>query len=253
MRAGFCAFIMGFVFLLATPAGAAPDQAAFSLFVDGAYEEAAAAAVTAGSADDLALAARALNAKAYLQEEDKPARQLAKRALKNAKEAIDLDPALVEAKLQAAISYAQRGSRMSAVRAFLSGNAPKARELLDEALALDPDNAWALSSSGAWHLEVSRRAGEGRFDSDPALGRQQFAAAREADPENLLIAYEAALRLLAYGDVEGRESGLEALGAAISLTPKDAFERSIQARAKTFMATVEKGEEAERAFIEAQP
>ncbi len=247
LAAGFAAFF------IAATGFAEPDQAAFDLFAAGAFEEAAKSAEAAAGAENLALAARALNAKAYLEENNKTARRTAKRALKFAERAIKDDPALVEGHLQAAISYAQRGARMSPVRAFLSGTAGKARSLLDHALALEPGNPWALSSSGAWHLEVARRAGDGRFGSDPVLGYKQFAAARAADPENLLIAYEAALRLLAYEDPDWREEGLAALQAAVTLDPKDAFERDIQARAKVFQKAVDAGPAAERDFIRAQP
>lgn len=232
---------------------ATPNEAAYKFFVSGAFDEAAEAAAQAAGAENLALAARATNAKAYLETDNKTARRSAKRALNYAEQAIKEDPALVEGHLQAAISYALRGARMSPVRAFLSGTAGKARKLLDHALALDPENAWALSSSGAWHLEVARRAGNGRYGSDPAVGFKQFAAARAAEPENLLIAYEAALRLLAYDEPAARENGLAALRDAVTLAPKDAFERRVQKRAKIFQQAVDEGRKAERAYIKAQP
>ncbi len=232
---------------------AAPDDAAIALFEAGAFEEAAAVAEQSGNAESFALAARSLNAAAYLETDNKTARRTAKRALGLAERAIEEDPALVEGHLQAAISYAQRGARMSPIRAFVSGTAGKARDLLDHALSIEPDNAWALSSSGAWHLEVARRAGDGSYGSDPDLGRQQFAAARAADPQNLLIAYEAALRLLADDDATSREIGLAALKDATTLAPQDAFERRIQARAEVFQKAVDSGQEAERDFIKAQP
>ncbi len=232
---------------------AAPNGAAHKLFVSGAFEEAAEAAALAAGAENLALAARATNAKAYLETNNKTARRTAKRALKYAEQAIEDSPVLVEGHLQAAISYALRGARMSPVRAFLSGTAGKARKLLDHALMLDPENAWALSSSGAWHLEVARRAGSGSYGSDPAVGFEQFAAARAAQPENLLIAYEAALRLLAYDEPAARENGLAALRDAVTLAPQDAFERRVQERAIVFQQAVDEGQEAERAYIKAQP
>jgi hypothetical protein len=232
---------------------AQPDEEAYALFVSGAFDEAAEAAASAGGAENLALAARAINAEAYLETDNKAARRLSKRALKYAEQAIEDNPVLVEGHLQAAISYALRGARMSPVRAFLSGAAGKARKLLDHALTLDPENAWALSSSGAWHLEVARRAGEGRFGSDPEVGFQQFAAARAAQPQNLLIAYEAALRLLAYDEPAARENGLAALHDAVTLAPSDAFERRVLMRAKVFQQAVDDGREAERAYIKAQP
>ncbi len=232
---------------------AAPSPKAFTLFAEGYYEEAAAFADDKGGAENHALAARALNAEAYLAKDNKMARRIAKRALAHAEIAIQDDPNLVEGHLQAAISYAQRGARMSPVRAFVSGTAQKARALLDHALQLEPENAWALSSSGAWHLEVARRAGEGRYGAKAQTGIQQFAAARATDPANLLIAYEAALRILAYEEAAARGDGLQALKTAMELPAADAFESDIKKRAALFQAAVNQGKDAERAFIEAQP
>lgn len=235
------------------PATAAPNEAAFALFVAGDYRAAARNAAEAGGAENLALAARALNAEAYLMADDSDARKLAKEALELAEEAIETDAMLVEGHLQAAISLAQRGARMAALRAFFLGIADRAREKLDEALAQEPDNAWALSSSGAWHMEVARRVGEGRFGSDPALGYRQFLAARANDPENLLIAYECALRLIAYDNPEWLGDGLAALEVVLAGEAKDAFEAAIQKRAQAFSDALAAGPEAAERFIEAQP
>ncbi len=232
---------------------AAPDEGAFALFESGAYGQAAEAAARLGGAENLALAARALNAQAYLVIDNSDARKIAEQAFDYAEAAMTADPALVEGHLQAAISFAQRGARMAAWRAFMLGLAGRARAELDAALAMEPDNPWALSSSAAWHLEVARKGGEGRFGSDPALGRDQFLAARANDPDNLLIAYECALRLLAYDRAEWRADGLAALRFAVTAEPKDAFEKAVQARARTFQEAIEEGPKAERAFIDAQP
>lgn len=239
--------------VIASSAQAAPGETAFALFTSGDYGGAAAQAAQLGGAENFALAARSLNALAYLQAKNKPARKIAKRALNQGKAAIDADPALVEAHLQTAIALAQRGARMAPWRAFLKGLAGRAREELDIALTLEPDNAWALSSSAAWHLEVSRRGGEGRFGSDPALGHQQFLRARANAPDNIVIAYECALRLIAYEENEWREDGLEALQFAVEGSAHDAFERAIQTRAREFQRAIEEGHKAERAFIKAQP
>lgn len=238
---------------LSAVAQAAPDADAFQAFVDGEYEAAAADAAQLGGAENFALAARALNALAYLEADDSDARKIADRALEYAEAASDADPALIEAQLQAAIAIAQRGARMAPWRAFFLDLATRAREGLDAALDMDPGNAWALSSSAAWHLEVSRRGGEGRFDSDPETGYQQFLAAREAAPDNLLIAYECALRLIAYDRSEWRGVALEALETALVLSPKNAFEAAAQERARAFQQAIAEGREAERNFIQEQP
>lgn len=239
--------------LLIASVRAAPDEAAFALFRAGDYEAAAEAAASADGAENLALAARALNAEAYLEPDEDRAKDTADRALDFAEDAIDADPALVEGHLQAAISFAQRGARMAAWKAFFLGLAPRARDRLDAALALEPDNAWALSTSAAWHLEVARRGGPGRYGADPETGHRQFLAARAAAPMNLPIAYECALRLIAYDRAAWRPAGLAALDAALTLAPQTAFEESVQAKAQAFHAAIEKGRAAERAFIDAQP
>lgn len=232
---------------------AAPDLEAFQSFEAGDYAGVVTIADRLGGAENYALAARALNARAYLEMDDSDARKVADRALKYAEAAIAADPEFVEGRLQAAIALAQRGARMAPWRAFFLNLADRARDALDLALALEPENAWALSSSAAWHLEVSRRGGEGRFGSDPEFGHRQFLAARAADPDNLLIAYECALRLIAYDREEWRADAAEALQTAIDQPPRTEFEAAVQARALALRQAMLEGRDAERAFIESQP
>ncbi len=241
------------VLLMACASSAAADPDAEQLFISGEYEGAAERAVSVGGAANLALAARALNAQAYLDAEDKSAKRIAKRAAKLADEAAELDPLLVEAYLQGAIAMAQRASRISAVRAFFLGLGGGARDRLDQALALEPDNPWALSTSAGWHLGVAARAGDGRFGSDAATGFEQFTAARAAAPENISIAYEMGLRVLAFGNDDWRSDALAALGDAQTAPAATAFDQALQARAQAFLTAIETGPDAERAFIEAQP
>ena len=232
---------------------AAPDDAALSLYREGDYVAAADRAEEIGGAENLALAARALNAAAYLDEDDKRAKRTAKRAAKLADEAVERNPDLVEAYLQGAIAMAQRGSRMSAFRAFLAGLGPGARERLDKALALEPENPWALSTSAGWHLGVAARAGDGRFGADAATGFAQFQAARALDPENLSICYEMALRVLAFGEPAWRADALEALEGARAAPVSNVFDAALKARADKFAAAIATGPEAEADFIAAQP
>ncbi len=240
-------------FVFATPAFAAPDETALSLFNEGEFSAAADRAESVGDAENLALAARALNAMAYLEVDDKQAKKTAKRAAKLADKAAEIDPTLVEAYLQAAIAMAQRGSRMSAFRAFFAGLGPGARERLDQALELEPENPWALSTSAGWHLGVAARAGDGSFGADAQTGFAQFLAARSRDPDNVSICYEMALRVLAYGEEDWRIDALTALEEARAATPQNAFDAALKVRAEEFSAAVDGGPETEAAFIAAQP
>ncbi len=239
--------------LSAMSAFAAPDETALDLFNDGEFAAAADLAEAVGDAENLALAARALNALAYLDGDDKRARKTVKRAAKLADRAAELDPTLVEAYLQAAIAMAQRGSRMSAFKAFFMGLGPGARDRLDQALALEPENPWALSTSAGWHLGVAARAGNGRFGADAQTGYEQFLAARARDPDNVSVCYEMALRILAYGEPAWRTDALTALAEARAASAQTAFDAALKRRAENFAAAIAAGPDAEAAFIAAQP
>jgi hypothetical protein len=242
------------VLALAPPAaGAAALDTAYDAYRIGNYGEAVALAKTGGSAEDFALAARAMNAQAYFDDGRKSARRNADDAGDLAEKAIELDPNLAEGYLQSAISLALKGARMSPIRAFLSGLAGKARDRIDAALELDPENPWALSTSGAWRIEVARRGGANLYGADPENGREELLRARLLAPGNLTIAYECALRMLADGRPEWRVEALASLDAALAVEPATKFERDIKARAHEFKAAIKAGPAAEKAFIKAQP
>jgi hypothetical protein len=251
MTRAICAAVS--IALAASPAWAAPDEAAFRAYVDGQYEAAAAAAAKAGGAENLALAARALNAVAYFDEGRKTARKAAASALDYAEAAIDEDPRLPEAHLQAAISLGLKGSRMAPLRAFMAGIASKTRQHLDAALELDPKNPWALSTSAAWRLEVARRGGGAVYGAVPEDGETEFEAARAVAPGNIVIAYECALRLLASERPEWRAEALRSLEDALAAAPSTVFEKRVHGRAEELTAAVAQGPGAVRAFVREHP
>jgi hypothetical protein len=239
--------------LWAALADAAPARPAYAAYVAGDYAKAVELANQTGGAENLALAARAINAVSYFDNGRKSARRTADAAYEIAERAIKIDPKLPEAHLQAAIALALKGARMSPVRAFFSGLAGKAREKIDVALSLDRENPWALSTSAAWRIEVARRGGGSLYGADPVQGHDEFMKARALAPENLTIAYECALRLLADGREEWRADGLSALEGALAATPTTKFEADIQALAREFKASIAAGSEAEKDFIARQP
>lgn len=239
--------------LLSAAAHAEPENAAFAAYAAGDYAKAVDLATRAGRAEDLALAARAVNAVSYFEGGRKSARKKADEAFEIAEQAVALDPKLPEAHLQAAIALGLKGARMSPVKALFSGLPGKVRNRIDSALALDADNPWALSTSAAWRIEVSRRGGGSLYGADPALGRQEFLKARALAPGNPTIAYECALRLLADGRKEWRAEGLGALDASLAAAPSTKFEADIQALAHEFKAAIAAGPQAEKDFIASQP
>jgi hypothetical protein len=243
--------------LVASPALAAPDEAAFAAYVAGDYEKSAAmalaAAETGARAENAALAARAVNALAYFENGKKETRAHADRALDYADQAIKAEPQLPEGYLQAAIALGLRGAKMAPAKAFLINLPNKVRNYLDAALKIDPDNQWALSTSAAWRLEVARRGGGKAYHADPKVGHAEFQRARALAPDSVVIAYECALRLLASQRPEWRAEGLTALDAAVASAPQNAFDKAVQARALEFKAAVDQSAAAEAAFIAAQP
>ncbi|MEO1252168.1 MAG: hypothetical protein AAFW81_07475 [Pseudomonadota bacterium] len=226
---------------------------ALAAFDAGRYDETETLAVAEDDAVHLALAARALNAKAYLEADDKAAKRLLKRAQKLAEEAAERDPALADAWLQGAVAMGQRASRLSAMRAFMSGLGGGSREKLDTALELDPENPWVLSTSGGWHFAVATRAGEGRFGSDSSVGLEHYRGARTFAPENVAIAYEMARRILTHGEPDWRDEALSVLEVAATAAPANAFDEALQTRALELKQAIASGAEAEKAFLDAQP
>lgn len=239
--------LAGLILVSASPAraGAAEDA-----FLRGAFEEARDLGVASGAAGDLVIAARSLNALAYFSTDRREARTLANDALSLAETAIDRAPDLVEAHLQAAISLSLRGANMVPVKALFLNLPSRARTAIDRALALDPENAFALSTSGAWRIEVARRGGGGVFGANPEQGFQEFQRARAIDPGNLSVAYECALRLFADGRPEWHEPARAALDAALNATPASAYEERLKGRAQAMHAAVSTSPEALKDFID---
>ncbi len=240
--------------------GASPKQASKnetnelqSLFDKGAYQDIIALSQQNPAAENLVMASRAANTIAYFSTQDKAARKASKKAYQFALDALQKNPTLVEAHVQAAISDAIIGGRISPFRAFMKGYAKRSRRSLDRALSLNPDDPWALSTSGAWHLEVKRAGGARLYNADEGIGYAQFVKAREHLPQNISIAYEMALRVLANGKTQWREEALSALSVARDHSLiTSAYEAEIQRRAEAFHQAILKGSKTELAFIKAQ-
>jgi hypothetical protein len=235
------------------PVRAEYDKSAYDKYVAGDYDGAVAKALSIGGAENLTLAARALNSLAYLGKERKANREAANRALDHAEDAVRLNPSLLQARLEAAIALSLRAANMAPARALALNLPGRARKQLDAALGLDPENLWALSTSASWRLGVSSRGGGALFGADPEIGYSEFMKARAVAPENVVVAYECALRFIASERAEWRELGLEALAVATDGAPESAFEAGIQDRARDLAAAIKAGPKSEAAFIAEQP
>ncbi|MEM9169420.1 MAG: hypothetical protein AAGC56_07170 [Pseudomonadota bacterium] len=228
---------------------AGADPTALAHYQAGRYDAAVAAASEAGGAPNLALAARAMNAAGYFEIRASAARKDALRAAEFAERALEADPDNVEAHLQLAISHSVRAANMSGPRAFLLGLPKRARRSIDAALALDPDNPWALSTSGTWRIEVARRGADRIYKADPDVGFEEIERARALDPDNVVIAFEAAVSYRASDREEWRRTGSDALSVALNGPAQSVFEKGVQRLAQDFQTAVDEGRDAELAFI----
>lgn len=237
-----------------SPAASADiDKGAYAKYVAGDYDGAVEQSVALGGAGNLTLAARSLNSLAYFGDSRKSNRETANWAFNLAERAAKLDPSFTQAQLEAAIGLSLRAANMSPPRVLALNLPGRARKHLDAALALAPEDVWALSTSAAWRMGVARKGGGSVFGADPEVGHAEFMKARGLAPENVVVAYECARALIASDREEWRATGLEALAVATSGAPESAFEEGVQDLAREFEAAIAEGPNAEDAFIAAQP
>ena len=235
--------------IMPAAAEAAPDADAEAAYVRGDYLGAAAAAERAGGAENLAYAAKALNAISYFDRDRKSTRERCNRAMDYAEAAIAADPAFAEAHFNLGVAMLIKASNMGAARAFLSNLPARGRRMFDRALALDPDFAPFLVASAAWRIEVANRGGGFFYGADADEGYRELIRARQIDPVDNVIAHECALRLLADGRDAWRMTALDCLDDALSAATDSTFEAAIQEKSRQLKAAVEAGPDAEKAFL----
>ena len=218
-----------------------------ALYLDGAYEEAAAQALSLNAAEADALAARALLAQARVSQRGERA-ALVSSARNAAQAAITRDPNIVEGHLQLAVALGFQGRAIGDYVAHQQGLALRARDAIDAALALDPDNAWALALSGTWHLEIVKGAGpllaSALYDASRAQGVDDIREAIATPAISLIVLHQCALQLLAH---DARAFGKEAertLVAASKAEPNGAFERHTARQADRLLRALRSGNEA---------
>lgn len=229
MRCGASLLAALFAFALwAEQAAAEPPGAALDLYASGRYIAAAEiAGRDAGSADSLAFAARSRLAACLTSGEGVDIEALLDRAERDARAALALQPNSVEARLRWALTLGVRGRRASLAEALARGYAPRGRHLIDEALAIAPDNAEANALLGAWHLEILRRGGRaGALVMGARLsnGIAAFDRARALAPHDPMIALQYAVALTELDAPRFRTQIAALLGVPLAAAPRDAFE-----------------------------
>jgi hypothetical protein len=205
---------------------------------------AAALARSLASAKGFALAARATLVEAIYLSPDADKQGLLERAAADAEAALARDPDQVDALLQLAIALGQLGELEDPVTAHLNGYARQGRALLDRALALHPDNAWARALLGMWHLRIVERAGDALaanlYGATRKAGVELCAETLAAPHEAFALKYGCARTLLELDPERFAGTAEQALAAVKQAEPRDAADRLVQAAAGRLLAGIER-------------
>ncbi len=247
-RLGAVFFILIGGFYPTWPASATFEEAE-KLFVEGDFPAAADLAAELGTAEGLALAARASLAHMDFTAAPDERSDTVRLAERFARDALAKDANHVEALLHLSIAIGHKARERGAIVAHFQGLAREGRSYLDRAIALDPDNSWGYGMLGAWHMEIVRHAGNGLaglvYDADAAEGIALFEKAFDLDPDNLLLNEEFAIALLALDAKNHAQRAAGHLRKALGLAPRHRLEELAQARARAALAAVESGDQRE--------
>jgi tetratricopeptide (TPR) repeat protein len=230
------------VLLVPLSAHAATDEI-FATYARGDYEQAVRMGEASRTAPGFATAARAVLADAVLR--DTPCLACLERAEKLARQAVAADPhhAFGQVWLSVALGYQAR--IIGAVKARMRDMPHQSRVALDQAVRDDPQNAFAVSALGGWHIEVVRGGG--------APMARLFYGARESEaislfdravrlaPGNVAVRYQIGLSLAGFNAGKYRDRIISELKAAISDAPETDYEKKIQARATELLALMNQG------------
>ena len=195
-KPAFALSLLLFIFILRPAFGQSYDGVE-ALFNAGDFEQTITQGRAMGTSAGLTLALRGqLVLIQYVYEpEDRMA--AIEQAINDGQKAVALDPDNVEAKINLGIAVGLRGKPNKSVF-----DGKESRRLFEEALAMSPENSWALGTLASWHAETVHQAGflAARF----VMGARKknawalFEEAMEHEPGNLTIraAYVRALMKL---------------------------------------------------------
>ena len=228
-------------FLLTTPVLA--DSGLYAIYASGRYEDAVRAGVTAGNAEGFAIAARAVLAEAVLA--PAPCLDCLKRAEDFARLAVQADPANADGQVWLAVALGYQARITGAVVARLHDAPGQSKKALDAAVKAAPDNPFAISGLGGWHIEVVKGGGAlmagllyGAHESD-ALAL--FDRAARLAPGNVAVRYQIGLSLAGFNPEKYRARVDSELEAATRDVPASTYEKVMQARAAELLALLRAG------------
>jgi len=239
-------YILALVILLAgvVPACAERPATDYQLYAEGKYDEAIKAGLAANDAVGFAQAARATLAEDASR--DKPCLECLQRAEDYARRAVAADPKLSDARVYLAYALGLETHIEGSLQARLKGYPGQAKRALDAALAADPKNAWALAARGSWNIAIVRGGGAtfaGLFyGATLKNGMDDFAAAFNAAPDNMIVLYQYALTLSEYDAVHYHDYIATALTHVMRTKADTAYERLMQKRAGELQELLKTGD-----------
>jgi hypothetical protein len=203
------------------------------LYRAGNYEAAVAAGEGEGTGEALAVAARAVLADANLR--DVPCMSCLQRAEALARRSITLDTKHPEPYVYLAATLGYEARLVGSLRARFARYPEQAKEAIDRALVVAPNDSWSLAAAGTWHLEVVRNGGSllarALYGARVETGEDYLRRAVAAEPENLVIRFQHALLLSGLDFNANREEAVAELAAATQTEPRTAYERALKTRA----------------------
>ena len=223
-----------FLACVCSPVARAQDAAAaFERYRMGDYEGAIATGEAAKTGEGLTVAARAAFAEANLR--DTPCLPCLKRVEDLARRSIMLDMRQPDAFVYLAAALGYEARIIGYIRATLDHYPEQAKQAVDHALALAPNDAFSLAALGGWHVEIVRNAGSlmartlfgARVDAGEGAFRRAFAA----DPGNLVVRLQYVLAMSAYDLNRFRRPVAEQLAAIAMTEPRTAYETAMKQRA----------------------
>ena len=229
---------------MALASSPADTGALFALYAQGHYQDAMHRGEESRSAEDLAIAARAALADAMTRPE--PCLSCLERAEEDARRAIALDAHNADGHVWLATSLGYEARLQGVMHASWNNSPGQAKEQLDEALAADPNNPYALAALGGWHVELVRVGGaflaNKVYDAGLEKGMALFDRAVRAAPHNVAVHYQIALSLAGL-DVDHYRARIESeLNAAIEGPPQTAYEKFVAARAQELLTLLKRGD-----------
>ena len=226
------------------------------IYNNGQYVEAADIAAQTLGAPALAFAARAYLAGVMSADLGTADLALVKKAQSAAERALVLDPTNVEARVQLAMAKGFVAMSMGNLEAHFKGVGKDVRHHLEEALIINPEDPWALSILGGWHMEVNRKAGgfQGRlfYKANQETGLALLEQALALDPNSIPIHQQFAALLIATKKQNHQDRAKEILGSALKLEPRHAFDAAMYARCQDLWNALQSGDRKQAAEMAIQ-